>query len=120
MGGCDLARHHKLNAGIHVGRNFGPLKPGFSKTSTRRSASLAVISPPASTMAERMLENRQEAGQQGSRGSGVTRSESESHSGARFCSLILASPTLRRVGRWLNNGLGVHQIPPESDIIFGA
>ncbi len=61
-----------------------PRKPGFSSTSTRRSASLAVISLPASSIAARMSEKRHSAGWQALLGSGVTRSLSTLHSGARF------------------------------------
>ena len=67
-----------------------PRRPGFSSTSTRRSASLAVIRPPASIMYARMSAKRQLAGRQGLRGSGVTRSASEVQSGVRFCSPIFS------------------------------
>ena len=61
-----------------------PRNAGFSSTSTRRSASFAVIRPPASIIAARISSNRQLAGRQGLRGSGVTRLASDSHSGVRF------------------------------------
>ena len=61
-----------------------PRKPGFSSTSTRRSASLAVMRAPASIMAARMVSKRQAAGRQGLMGSGVTRLASEVQSGVRL------------------------------------
>ena len=48
---------------------------------TRRSASLAVISPPASIIAARISANGQAAGWQPLTGSGVTSLESDVHSG---------------------------------------
>ena len=60
-----------------------PRRPGFSRISTRRSASLAVIKPPASIIAARMSANDHDAGWQPLTGSGVTSLASDVHSGVR-------------------------------------
>jgi hypothetical protein len=62
-----------------------PRRPGFSSTSTRRSASLAVISLPASSIAARISSNRHTAGTQALFGSGVTSAPSTVHSAVMFC-----------------------------------
>ncbi len=58
--------------------------PGFSRISTRRSASLAVISAPASSMAARMSAKRHSAGWQPLLGSGVMSWDMTDHSGVMF------------------------------------
>jgi hypothetical protein len=64
--------------------------PGFSRISTRRSASLAVINFPASSMAARIASKRHSAGRQPLLGSGVIRLFSTAHSGVMFCLSFLA------------------------------
>jgi hypothetical protein len=62
-----------------------PRRPGFSSTSTRRSASFAVISLPASSMAERISLNRHTAGTQALLGSGVMSAPITVHRAVMFC-----------------------------------
>ncbi len=61
-----------------------PVSPGFSSTSTRRSASSALITSPASSISRLTSENFHSAGTQAVFGSGVTRSLSTSHRGAMW------------------------------------
>ena len=60
-----------------------PRSPGFSRMSTRRSASLAVIRPPASIIAARISANDHAAGWHALTGSGVTSLASDVQSGVR-------------------------------------
>ena len=60
-----------------------PGSPGFSSTSTRRSASSAVMTSPASSISFSTCGNFHSAGTICVFGSGVTRPFSTSHSGAR-------------------------------------
>ncbi len=59
-----------------------PCSPGFSSTSTRRSASSALITSPASSISFLTSENFHRAGTHCVFGSGVTRPLSTSHKGA--------------------------------------
>ena len=61
-----------------------PRMPGFSSTSTRRSASSAVMSRPASIRYSRTMPYCQWAGTQGDFGCGMTSAPSTSHSGVRL------------------------------------
>ena len=67
-----------------------PVSPGFSSTSTRRSASSALITSPASSISRLTSENFHSAGRQSVFGSGVTRSLSTSQSGAMWNLEILS------------------------------
>ena len=59
--------------------------PGFSRTSTRRSASLAVIKAPASSIAFLISSKRHSAGTHALLGSGVISALMTLHSGVMFC-----------------------------------
>ncbi len=61
-----------------------PVSPGFSSTSTRRSASSAVMTSPASSISFLTSENFHSAGTQLDLGSGVTSDFNTSHSGAMW------------------------------------
>jgi hypothetical protein len=62
-----------------------PRMPGFSRMSTRRSASLAVMSAPASSIAFLISSKRQSAGTQVLLGSGVISALMTLQSGVMFC-----------------------------------
>ena len=61
-----------------------PRSPGFSSTSTRRSASAALMMAPDSMTGPRTSSQRQSAGRQVLAGSGVISPAMTSQSGARF------------------------------------
>ena len=67
-----------------------PGMPGFSSTSTRRSASSALMTSPASSISRLTSENFHSAGCRLVLGSGVTRSLSTSHSGVMWNLEILS------------------------------
>ena len=67
-----------------------PRMPGFSSTSTRRSASLAVMSLPASSMAVRMASKRHSAGTHALLGSGVISAPITVHSAVMLSLSILS------------------------------